>query len=67
MNRFVYLGHSARPPVPAEAVRHALAEAAPIIVHLEADDSVEGSIRRFCTSIVEVNGIEGDQLSTTEL
>ncbi len=67
VNRFVYLGHSARPPVPAEAVRHALAEAAPIIVHLEADDSVEGSIRRFCTSIVEVNGIEGDQLSTTEL
>jgi Flp pilus assembly CpaF family ATPase len=67
VNRFVYLGHSARPPVPAEAVRHALAEAAPIIVHLEADDSVEGSIRRFCTSIVEVNGIEGDHLSTTEL
>lgn len=67
VNRFVYLGHSARPTVPPEAVRHALAEAAPIIVHLEADDSVEGSIRRFCTSIVEVNGIEGDQLSTTEL
>lgn len=67
VNRFVYLGHSARPPVPADAVRHALAEAAPIIVHLEADDSVEGSIRRFCTSIVEVNGIEGEHLSTTEL
>ncbi len=67
VNRFVYLGHSAHPPVPPEAVRHALAEAAPIIVHLEADDSVEGSIRRFCTSIVEVNGIDGDQLSTTEL
>ena len=67
IRRFEQYGLFSRPPVPPEAVRYALAEAAPIIVHLAADESQEGQMRRYCTSILEVTGLEDGHVSATEL
>ena len=55
------------PPVPVEAINYGLAEAAPIIVHLAGDESRSGRLRRYCTSIVEVTGLDDGRVSTTEL
>lgn len=66
--RFEQYGLASNPPVPAEAVHYALAEAAPIIVHLAGDESTKGQLRRYCTSIVEVTGdLENGRVSMTEL
>ena len=34
---------------------------------LAGDESVAGRVRRYCTSIVEVTGLEDARVSTTEL
>lgn len=66
--RFEQYGLAAHPPVPPDAVHYALAEAAPLIVHLTCDESQPGRLRRYCTSIVEVTGeLEGGRVATTEL
>src|SRR4029077_3901418 len=65
--RFEQYGLGARPPVPPEAIAYGLAEAAPIILHLAGDESSEGQLRRYCTSIVEVTGLEEGRVATTEL
>ena len=67
VRRFEQYGLSAQPPVPVEAINYALAEASPIIVHLAGDESVAGRLRRTCTSIVEVTGLEQGRVATTEL
>ena len=67
LRRFEYYGRQANPPLDSELVRMGLAEAAPIVVHLAADESVEGEIRRYCTSVLEVTGLENGQVSATEL
>jgi pilus assembly protein CpaF len=67
IGRFEQYGLAADPPLPVEAVRWALAEARPIIVHLAGDASIEGELRRYCTSIVEVTGLEDGRVATTEL
>lgn len=67
LDRFEYYGRAATPPLDAEMIRRGLAEAAPIVVHLSADESVEGEVRRFCTSVVEVTGFEDGKLAATEL
>lgn len=67
VGRFEQYGLSATPPLPVEAVRWAMAEARPIIVHLAGDVSIEGEVRRYCTSIVEVTGLEDGHVSMTEL
>ena len=67
VGRFEQYGLAANPPLPVEAVRWALAEARPIIVHLAGDASVEGQMRRYCTSVVEVTGLEESHVAMTEL
>lgn len=67
VRRFEQYGLGAHPPVPSEAINYGLAEAAPIIVHLAGDESSAGELRRYCTSIVEVTGLEDARVSTTEL
>jgi len=67
VRRFEQYGLSARPPIPPEAINYGLAEAAPIIVHLAGDESTAGRLRRYCTSIVEVTGLDDGRVSTTEL
>lgn len=67
VGRFEQYGLSASPVMPVEAVRWAMAEARPIIVHLAGDASIEGEMRRYCTSIVEVTGLEDGHVSMTEL
>jgi pilus assembly protein CpaF len=67
IRRFEQYGLASRPPLPPESVRYALAEAEPIIVHLTGDESVEGELRRYCTSILEVTGLEDGHVSATEL
>ena len=68
VRRFEQYGLGARPPVPPEAIAYGLAEAAPIILHLAGDESSEGQLRRYCTSIVEVTGSwRRAEVATTEL
>jgi pilus assembly protein CpaF len=67
VRRFEQYGLGARPTVPPDAINHGLAEAAPIILHLAGDESAEGQLRRYCTSIVEVTGLEDGKVATTEL
>lgn len=67
VRRFEQYGLAARRPLPVDAVNYALAEAAPLIVHLAGDESQAGVLRRHCTSIVEVTGLEGNRVATTEL
>lgn len=67
VRRFEQYGIASHPPVPVEAINFALAEAAPIIVHLAGDESQHGRLRRYCTSIVEVTGLDGGRVGTTEL
>lgn len=65
--RFEQYGLNAQPPVVPEAIHYALAEAAPVIVHL-ATSRVEGRLRRYATSIVEVTGeLEAGRVALTEL
>ena len=51
----------------SDAINYGLAEAAPIIVHLAGDESRSGRLRRHCTSIVEVTGLDDGRVTTTEL
>jgi Flp pilus assembly CpaF family ATPase len=67
IRRFEQYGLASRPPLPPESIRYALGEAEPIIVHLTGDESVEGELHRYCTSIVEVTGLEDGHVSATEL
>jgi pilus assembly protein CpaF len=67
LHRFEYYGRQADPPLDSELVRMGLADAAPIVIHLAADESVEGEISRYCTSVLEVTGMENGQVSATEL
>ena len=67
IGRFEQYGLATNPPLPVEAVRWGLAEARPIILHLAGDASIEGELRRYCTSIIEVTGLEDGHVSTTEL
>ena len=67
VRRFEQYGLGARPRVPPEAIAYRLAEAAPIILHLAGDESSEGQLRRYCTSIVEVTGLEEGRVTATEL
>lgn len=67
VRRFEQYGLASQPPVPVEAINYAMAEAAPIIVHLAGDESVSGRLRRHCTSIVEITGLESGRVSMTEL
>jgi Flp pilus assembly CpaF family ATPase len=67
VRRFEQYGLAAHPPVPVEAINYGLAEAAPIIVHLAGDESRSGRLRRYCTSIVEVTGLDDGRVTTTEL
>lgn len=67
VRRFEQYGLAAQPPVPTEAINYGLAESAPIIVHLAGDESTAGQLRRTCTSIVEVTGLEQGRVTTTEL
>jgi len=67
LRRFEYYGRGSNPPLEADMVRMGLAEAAPIVVHLTADETVEGEMRRYCTSILEVTGYEDGHLAATEL
>jgi pilus assembly protein CpaF len=65
--RFVQYGLAATPMMPVSATRAALAESAPLIVHLTGEYSSSGSLHRRVTSVAEVVGMEGDQLQVTEL
>jgi pilus assembly protein CpaF len=67
VRRFEQYGLAAHPPVPVEAINYGLAESAPIIVHLAGDESRSGRLRRYCTSIVEVTGLDDGHVTTTEL
>jgi pilus assembly protein CpaF len=67
VRRFEQYGLASHPPVPPEAINYGLAEASPIIVHLAGDESRSGQLRRYCTSIVEVTGLDDGRVSTTEL
>ena len=67
VGRFEQYGMAANPPLPPEAVRLAFANALPIIVHLAKDVATEGVVRRYCTSICEVTGLEDGQVAMTEL
>jgi pilus assembly protein CpaF len=67
VRRFEQYGLASRPPVPVEAINYGLAEASPLIVHLAGDESRSGELRRYCTSIVEVTGLDGGRVSVTEL
>lgn len=67
IHRFEQYGMAATPPLPPQAVRLALANALPIVVHLAKDVSTEGVVRRYCTSISEVTGLEDGQVAMTEL
>jgi Flp pilus assembly CpaF family ATPase len=67
VRRFEQYGLMSHPIVPADAINYGLAEASPIIVHLAGDESVAGTLRRYCTSIVEVTGLEEGRVATTEL
>lgn len=67
VRRFEQYGIASHPPIPTEAINYGLAEAAPIIVHLAGDESQNGRLRRYCTSIVEVTGLDGGRVGTTEL
>jgi pilus assembly protein CpaF len=67
VRRFEQYGLASNPPVPVAAINYGLAEAAPIIVHLAGDESRSGRLRRYCTSIVEVTGLDDGRVSTTEL
>lgn len=67
VRRFEQYGFAAHPPVPIDAINYGLAEASPIIVHLAGDESKTGRLRRYCTSIVEVTGLDDGRVSTTEL
>jgi Flp pilus assembly CpaF family ATPase len=67
VRRFEQYGLGSRPPVPVEAINYGLAEASPIIVHLAGDESRSGELRRYCTSIVEVTGLDDGRVSMTEL
>jgi Flp pilus assembly CpaF family ATPase len=67
VRRFEQYGLASQPPVPIEAINHGLAEASPIIVHLAGDESTAGRLRRTCTSISEVTGLEAGRVTTTEL
>ena len=58
VRRFEQYGLAANPPVPIDAINYGLAEAAPIIVHLAGDESRSGRLRRCCSSIVEVTGLD---------
>ena len=58
VTRLQTYGLQATPPKSRELVRAMVADAAPVIVHITADESVDGSIRRFVTSIVEVTGVD---------
>ena len=63
VRRFEQYGLASHPPVPVEAINYGLAEAAPIIVHLAGDESRSGRLRRYCTSIVEVTGLDDGRVS----
>jgi pilus assembly protein CpaF len=67
IGRFAQYGLAANPPISTEAVHLALNNARPIIVHLAGDVSVEGTVTRYCTSIMEVTGGEDARVATTEL
>jgi len=67
VRRFEQYGLMSHPIVPPEAINYGLAEASPIILHLAGDESVAGKLRRYCTSIVEVTGLEDGKVATTEL
>jgi pilus assembly protein CpaF len=67
LTRFEQYGLSARPALPPEAVRYALAESSPIVVHLAGDETEPGVLRRYCTSVLEVTGLEDGHVSATEL
>ncbi len=67
IHRFEQYGMAANPPLPPEAVRLAFANALPIIVHLAKDVATEDVVRRYCTSICEVTGLEDGQVAMTEL
>ncbi len=67
VRRFEQYGLAANPPVPIDAINYGLAEAAPIIVHLAGDESRSGRLRRCCSSIVEVTGLDDGRVATTEL
>lgn len=65
--RFEQYGMNAQPPVMPEAIHYALAEAAPVVVHLATSTTTDG-MRRYATSIVEVTGeLEGGRVAMTEL
>ena len=65
--RLEQLAAMANPPMSSDGVRKSLVEAMPIIVHLAYEEDDNGVARRYCTSIVEVNGMEGGDVSKTEL
>ena len=67
VRRFEQYGLASHPPVPVEAINYGLAESSPIILHLAGDESTEGRIDRYCTSIVEVTGLDEGRVATTEL
>ena len=67
IHRFEQYGMAANPPLPPEGVRLAFANALPIIVHLAKDVATEDVVRRYCTSICEVTGLEDGQVAMTEL
>jgi pilus assembly protein CpaF len=67
VSRLEQLAAMANPPISSDGVRKSLVEAMPVIVHLAYDEDENGVARRYCTSIVEVNGMEGGDVSKTEL
>ncbi|MDQ3544660.1 MAG: Flp pilus assembly complex ATPase component TadA [Actinomycetota bacterium] len=67
IQRFEQYGLAARPPMPPDAIRYALAQATPLIVHLAGDESTDGALRRYVTSIIEVTGLEDGHVAATEL
>jgi Flp pilus assembly CpaF family ATPase len=67
VGRFEQYGLAAVPPLPAEAVRVAFANSLPIIVHLALDVLGDGTVRRYCTSVTEVTGLEDGHVAMTEL
>ena len=60
-------GLMATPPKDPRLVRAMVIEALPLIVHLAADETVDGHIRRYVTGIVEVVGRDRDGDTDTVL
>lgn len=65
--RLEQLAAMANPPMSSDGVRKSLVESMPIIVHLTYEEDEHGVAQRYCTSIVEVSGMEGGNVSQTEL